>query len=66
MVHEELEEVKRIARQAGVILLKYFRGSPAVEWKAPGDPMTVADREAVKSVVILGTHTETSFGVRPH
>src|ERR1043165_3002781 len=51
MVHEELEEVKRIAQKAGTILLRHFRGSTAVEWKFPGDPVTVAAREASEYIV---------------
>src|SRR4051794_9989599 len=51
MVHEELEEVKRIAKQAGAILLEHFGGSTPVEWKSPGDPVTVADRKASEFIV---------------
>ncbi len=51
MVHDELEEVKRIAREAGAILLKHYTRSTSVEWKAPGDPVTVADHEASEYIV---------------
>jgi 3'(2'), 5'-bisphosphate nucleotidase len=51
MVHEELDEVKRIAREAGAILLRYYRRSTDVEWKSPGDPVTVADKEASAHIV---------------
>jgi 3'(2'), 5'-bisphosphate nucleotidase len=51
MVHDELEEVKRIAQQAGTILLRYFRSHTRVEWKSPGDPVTIADREASEFIV---------------
>src|SRR5262245_48782015 len=51
MVPEELIEVKRVARAAGVILMRYYRALDAIEWKAPGDPVTVADREANDFIV---------------
>lgn len=47
----ELAETKRIARDAGAILMRYFAASTAVEWKAPGDPVTIADREASELIV---------------
>ncbi len=51
MVHEELNEVKRIARAAGAILLRYYCALETIEWKSPGDPVTVADREASDLIV---------------
>jgi len=50
-MRDELKEVQRIAREAGAILLKYYAADAAVEWKAPGDPVTVADREASDLIV---------------
>jgi 3'(2'), 5'-bisphosphate nucleotidase len=51
MVHDELTEVKRIARAAGTILMQYYRELETVEWKAPGDPVTIADLEASDLIV---------------
>lgn len=51
MVPEELIEVKRVARAAGRILMRYYRALDTVEWKSPGDPVTVADREANDFIV---------------
>src|SRR3954469_10003097 len=50
-MQDELTEIRRIARQAGAILLKYYEQTTSVEWKAPGDPVTVADREASEFIV---------------
>lgn len=51
-MRDELRQIQRIARQAGAILMKYYQQqSTAVEWKAPGDPVTIADREASEFIV---------------
>jgi len=47
----EADEIARIARSAGRILLRYFGSSTPVEWKSPGDPVTRADREASDFIV---------------
>src|SRR5215472_54633 len=47
----ELKEVCRIAKGAGAILGKYHPETTAVEWKAPGDPVTIADRRASEFIV---------------
>jgi len=47
----ELSEIKRIARRAGAILLSYYRSDANVDWKAPGDPVTAADRDASEYIV---------------
>lgn len=50
-VQGELDETKRLALEAGKILLKHYAGSPTVDWKGPGDPVTAADREASELIV---------------
>src|SRR5262249_455859 len=50
-MRDELNEVRRIARDAGAILSKYYEQAPSIEGKAPGDPVTVADREASEFIV---------------
>ena len=41
-----LEAVTEVARIAGDAALRHFRRGVAVEWKADGSPVTIADREA--------------------
>ena len=43
---EFLEAVADVARVAGDVALRHFRKGAAVEWKADGSPVTIADREA--------------------
>ncbi len=43
---ELLEFAVRLAREAGEITLRYYKGSFAAERKGDGSPVTVADREA--------------------
>lgn len=43
---KELELATRIAREAGEMTLRWFQSGPAVETKADGSPVTIADREA--------------------
>jgi histidinol-phosphatase len=43
---EFLEAVAEVARIAGDVALRHFRRGVAVEWKADGSPVTIADREA--------------------
>lgn len=45
-LNDLLELAVDLAEKAGEITLKYFRGSFAVDRKADGSPVTVADREA--------------------
>src|SRR5262249_28275390 len=51
LVEKELEFAKRLALEAGSILMKYYQQGIAVDWKAPGDPVTAADREASAFIV---------------
>ena len=48
---DELEQVKRIAREAVAILLQHYREPSTVQWKSPGDPVTAADREASELII---------------
>jgi 3'(2'), 5'-bisphosphate nucleotidase len=48
---KELIAARELARGAGAILMKHYRGSAHVEWKGPGDPVTLADREASEFLV---------------
>jgi 3'(2'), 5'-bisphosphate nucleotidase len=45
-MQKELELARKLALAAGAILMDYFEKSVTVDWKAPGDPVTAADREA--------------------
>src|ERR1051326_8522879 len=60
MVHmeKELEIAKNLAREAGAILLNYYQRALSIDWKAPGDPVTVADREANEYIV---SHIKREF-----
>lgn len=44
--NEFLDAVTDVARIAGDVALRHFRRGVAVEWKADGSPVTIADREA--------------------
>jgi 3'(2'), 5'-bisphosphate nucleotidase len=50
-VEKELDAARQLALDAGEILLAYYASPPEVEWKAPGDPVTQADREASDLIV---------------
>jgi len=47
----ELEVAKGLAVEAGSTLMKYYLQAVRVDWKAPGDPVTAADREASDLIV---------------
>src|SRR5215471_3779990 len=47
----ELELAKRLAVAAGSILLNYYQQDVSIDWKAPNDPVTAADREASDLIV---------------
>lgn len=46
MSRQELEQLASIARDAGRIILQVYARDFDVDYKAPGDPVTEADREA--------------------
>ena len=62
-MQDQLTAVCRIARQAGSILQKYFSETTLVEWKAPGDPVTIADREASDFIVAELRHLFPQDGI---
>ena len=47
----ELELAKTLAVAAGDVLLNYYQQGVSVDWKAPDDPVTAADREASRLIV---------------
>jgi len=50
-MEKALEIAKRLALEAGSILMQYYQQVLAIDWKAPGDPVTAADREASALIV---------------
>jgi 3'(2'), 5'-bisphosphate nucleotidase len=50
-MEKELAIAKKLALQAGSILMEYYEQSFTVDWKAPGDPVTAADRKASQLIV---------------
>jgi len=48
---KELDLAKKLAVQAGSLLMKYYQQTITVDWKGPGDPVTAADREASELIV---------------
>ncbi len=50
-MQREIETARELVLGAGDILMKYYRSATAVHWKAPGDPVTAADREASEFIV---------------
>ena len=72
-MQKELYVARELAVSAGAILMNYFEKSVSVDWKAPGDPVTAADREANDFIVnalrkefpehgILSEEQEDDFG----
>ncbi|QQS45989.1 MAG: 3'(2'),5'-bisphosphate nucleotidase CysQ [Acidobacteriota bacterium] len=50
-MEKELEVARELAREAGKILLEYYRNGHEVEWKGHDDPVTEADRAANEMLV---------------
>ncbi|MFN7931349.1 MAG: 3'(2'),5'-bisphosphate nucleotidase CysQ [Blastocatellia bacterium] len=50
-MERELEITKKIAREAGRILLEIYSGEHGVEWKGYDDPVTAADHAANQFIV---------------
>src|SRR5436853_3464445 len=50
-MHKELAVAKKLALEAGRILMNYYKQGTSVDWKAPGDPVTAADRDASELIV---------------
>ena len=45
-MEHELEVARRLAREAGAILMGFYKGDTNVEWKGYDDPVTAADKAA--------------------
>lgn len=45
-MEKELEVARRLAREAGAILMDFYKGDAKVEWKGYDDPVTAADKAA--------------------
>ncbi len=50
-MEKELQAATSLAREAGRILLEYYRIDDVVHWKGVGDPVTAADRAANEFIV---------------
>lgn len=50
-MEKELVVVKQLAREAGKILLSYYRTDAQVQWKGYDDPVTAADKAANEMLV---------------
>src|SRR5262252_6456700 len=50
-MQKELAVAKQLALDAGAVLMDYYQRTVTVDWKAPGDPVTAADREASDLIV---------------
>ena len=50
-MEKELDVARQLAVRAGSILMDYYQQAVTVDWKAPGDPVTAADREASELIV---------------
>ena len=48
---KELEVARQLAREAGKILMQYYRDGAQVEWKGHDDPVTAADKAANEMLV---------------
>ncbi|NOT58916.1 MAG: 3'(2'),5'-bisphosphate nucleotidase CysQ, partial [Acidobacteria bacterium] len=50
-MEKELEVTRQLAREAGKILMDYYRNGAQVEWKGYDDPVTAADKAANEMLV---------------
>lgn len=50
-MEKELKVAKKLALGAGAILMEHYAKSVSVDWKAPGNPVTEADRAASSFIV---------------
>src|SRR6185369_16789293 len=50
-MEKELAIAKKLALEGGAVLMRHYDQAVAVEWKAPGDPVTEADRMASTLIV---------------
>ena len=50
-MEKELEVARRLAREAGAILMEFYRDGAEVKWKGHDDPVTAADHAANEMLV---------------
>src|SRR5262245_28031862 len=50
-MQKELAVAKQLALDAGAVLMDYYQRTVSVDWKAPCDPVTAADRQASELIV---------------
>jgi 3'(2'), 5'-bisphosphate nucleotidase len=50
-LENELEIARNLAREAGHLLMEYYQGDTAVQWKGADDPVTAADHAANELLV---------------
>ncbi|HMV47144.1 MAG TPA: 3'(2'),5'-bisphosphate nucleotidase CysQ [Blastocatellia bacterium] len=50
-MEKELEVARRLAREAGTILMEFYRDGAEVQWKGHDDPVTAADHAANEMLV---------------
>ena len=62
-MEKELEIAKKLAVAAGGILMEYYEQAVLVDWKAPGDPVTAADRAANEFIVTSLAREFPSHGI---
>jgi 3'(2'), 5'-bisphosphate nucleotidase len=63
IMEKELETAKKLAVAAGSILMEYYEQALPVDWKAPGDPVTAADRAANEFIVAALAREFPSHGI---
>src|SRR5947207_13764300 len=63
VMEKELSIAKQLAVAAGRILMDYYEQAVLVDWKAPGDPVTAADRAANEFIVTSLAREFPSHGI---
>jgi 3'(2'), 5'-bisphosphate nucleotidase len=63
VMEKELVIAKQLAVAAGGILLEYYDQAVLVDWKAPGDPVTAADRAVSEFIVTNLAREFPSHGI---
>src|SRR5262245_23203513 len=51
LMEKELEVTRQLAREAGAILMDFYKGGIDVQWKGHNDPVTAADHAANEFLV---------------
>src|ERR1700733_12786900 len=63
VMEKELGIAKQLAVAGGGILLEYYDQAVLVDWKAPGDPVTAADRAVNEFIVTNLAREFPSHGI---